>query len=391
MLRVDQGQEPGRSCNPYSTGITLQLIPKAAVDKIPMLSMAYGLSASADGNIFPWIFNPPVTYWDGASVFIKHAAEKEGGLDKLKGKKIGLIHLDAPYGKEPIPLLEALAKDLRLRAEALSGRRAGHAEPGLALAQRSAATGPTGSIIQGWGAMNPTAVKEAVKTGFPMNKLVGVWWAGGDDDARAGGAEAKGYKSLDFHAVGADFPVIKDIQKHVVDKGLSKCPKEKVGENLYNRGVYNSMLIAEAIRNRAEDHRQEGGQRRGRARGLEALNITEARLKELGMEGFAAPVKVSCEDHNGHHKVFVAEWDGTKWTEGLRLDRADEGQGPAAARGRRQGLRREEHRLAEALGELRQAVVEPVIPDAPQARSGIHARPRRPGGGSRLSAALRPG
>src|SRR3954452_4605111 len=98
--------------NPYSTGITLQIIPKAAVDKIPVLSMAYGLSASAEGNIFPWIFNPPVTYWDGASVFIKHAAEKEGGLEKLKGKKIGLIHLDAPYGKEPIPLLEALAKDL---------------------------------------------------------------------------------------------------------------------------------------------------------------------------------------------------------------------------------------------------------------------------------------
>src|SRR5690348_11498008 len=30
--------------NPFSTGITLQLIPKAAVDKIPILSMAYGLS-----------------------------------------------------------------------------------------------------------------------------------------------------------------------------------------------------------------------------------------------------------------------------------------------------------------------------------------------------------
>src|SRR6201991_906882 len=97
--------------NPYSTGITLQLIPKAAVDKIPILSMAYGLSASAEGNIFPWVFNPPVTYWDGASVFIKYVAAKEGGLDKLKGKKIGLLHLDAPFGKEPIPLLEALAKD----------------------------------------------------------------------------------------------------------------------------------------------------------------------------------------------------------------------------------------------------------------------------------------
>ena len=61
--------------NPYSTGITLQVIPKAAVDKIPVLSMAYGLSASADGNTFPWVFNPPVTYWDGASAFIKFVAE----------------------------------------------------------------------------------------------------------------------------------------------------------------------------------------------------------------------------------------------------------------------------------------------------------------------------
>src|SRR5437764_13515688 len=32
--------------NPWSTGITLALIPKASVDKIPILSMAYGLSAA---------------------------------------------------------------------------------------------------------------------------------------------------------------------------------------------------------------------------------------------------------------------------------------------------------------------------------------------------------
>ena len=82
--------------NPYSTGITLQIIPKAAVDKIPILSMAYGLSASAVGKKFPWIFNPPATYWDGLSMFMRYIGGKEGGLDKLKGKKVGLIFLDAP-------------------------------------------------------------------------------------------------------------------------------------------------------------------------------------------------------------------------------------------------------------------------------------------------------
>src|ERR671932_702154 len=98
--------------NPWSTGVTLPLIPRAAVDKIPILSMAYGLSASARGDIFPWVFNPPDTYWDGASIILKYIAQKEGGLEKLKGKKIGYIHLDASFGKEPIPLLEQLSKDL---------------------------------------------------------------------------------------------------------------------------------------------------------------------------------------------------------------------------------------------------------------------------------------
>src|SRR5436190_19425574 len=97
--------------NPYSTGITLAIIPKAAPEKIPVLAMAYGLSASADGNNFPWIFNPPATYWDGLSMIIKYIGEKEGGLEKLKGKTIGYIFFDGGYGREPIPLLEQLAKD----------------------------------------------------------------------------------------------------------------------------------------------------------------------------------------------------------------------------------------------------------------------------------------
>ena len=58
--------------NPWSTGITLPLIPRASVDKIPVLSMAYGLSASAIGETFPWIFNPPATYWDGMSMILSY-------------------------------------------------------------------------------------------------------------------------------------------------------------------------------------------------------------------------------------------------------------------------------------------------------------------------------
>ncbi|HWM46159.1 MAG TPA: ABC transporter substrate-binding protein [Xanthobacteraceae bacterium] len=299
--------------NPYSTGITLQLIPKASVDKIPVLSMAYGLSASADGTTFPWVFNMPATYWDGASVFVKYAAQVEGGTDKLKGKKLGLVYLDAPYGKEPIPLLEALAKDYGFELK-LYPVPATEMQNQSSLWLNVRRDRPDWIYLQGWGAMNPTAIKEAAKINFPMNRLVGVWWSGGDDDARPSGAQAKGYKSLDFNMVGTNFPVIQDIVKHVVDKGKSQTPKEKVGENLYNRGVLNSMIIAEAIRTAQQVTGKKQITGEDMRRGLENLDITAQRLKEMGADGFAAPIKVSCADHNGHHSIYLAEWDGTKWT-----------------------------------------------------------------------------
>ena len=132
---------------PYSTGITEQLIPKAAVDKIPILSMAYGLSASADGNRFPGIFNPPDTYRDGASAFIRHAADVEGGVDKLKGNTIGLVYLDAPYGKEPIPLLQALAKDYGYTLKLYPVEASAMQDQDL-LGSTCGATDPTGSICR---------------------------------------------------------------------------------------------------------------------------------------------------------------------------------------------------------------------------------------------------
>ncbi len=298
---------------PYSTGITLQLIPKASVDKIPVLSMAYGLSASADGNLFPWIFNPPATYWDGASAFIRHAADVEGGFDKLKGKKIGLVHLDAPYGKEPIPLLEALAKDYGFELK-LYPVPASQMQNQSSLWLDVRRDKPDWIYIQGWGAMNPTAVKEAAKINFPMNRLVGVWWSGGDDDARPAGPDAKGYSSLDINGVGANYPAIQDIIKYVVDKGKSQvASKDKVGENLYDRAVLNAVLIAEAIRTAQKITGKKLVDGADVRRGFEALSITEARWREIGLPNFAGPIHLSCADHNGHGGISLVQWDGTKW------------------------------------------------------------------------------
>src|SRR2546428_7675655 len=86
--------------NPFSTGITYQLIPKAPGDKIVVHSSGYGMTVSADGRWFPWVFNFPMTYWSQASAFVKYVAQQEGGTtDKLKGKKIVHVYHNSPYGK----------------------------------------------------------------------------------------------------------------------------------------------------------------------------------------------------------------------------------------------------------------------------------------------------
>jgi branched-chain amino acid transport system substrate-binding protein len=298
--------------NPYSTGTTLQLIPRAAVDKIPVLSMGYGLSASVDGNVFPWVFIPPATYWDGASVFIRHAAEVEGGFENLRGKTIGLLHLDAPFGREPIPLLEALAEEhgFSLRLYPVAGQDMQNQGSIWLNVRRDR---PDWIYLQGWGAMNPTAVREAIRTNFPIDRLVGVWWSGGDEDARAGGAQAAGYKSLAFHAPGADFPVFDDIVEHLHEKGLSRFPRERIGDTLYSRGILNSMYIAEAIRTAQEITGKTVINGEDMRRGLENMNITEERLRELGMEGFTSPIQITCENHRGSSNIFVSQWDGEKW------------------------------------------------------------------------------
>ena len=299
--------------NPWSTGTTLQLIPKASVDKIPILSMAYGLSASAVGNEFPWVFNPPMTYWDGLSMIFKYIGGKEGGLDKLKGKTIGFIFFEGGYGREPIPLLEQFARDygFETRMYPVTVQEMQNQSAQWLSVRRDR---PAWMIMWGWGAMNPTAIKEAAKINYPMDRFVGVWWSGGEDDARPGGRGAKGYLSLNFNGVGAGYPAIQDIVKYVVDKGYSQVAKEKVGENLYNRGIYNSVLIAEAIRNAQRITGKKAVTGEDVRRGLEALNITEARWKELGLPEFGGPITgVSCTDHNGHQSAYMQQWDGARW------------------------------------------------------------------------------
>ncbi len=294
--------------NPYSTGITLQLIPKAPEDKIPVLSMGYGLSAAAIGESFPYTFNYPTSYWSQMSSILKYI-DANGGL---KDKKIGFIYLDVGYGKEPIPLLEKLAPELGFKWVGFPvGVKEMQNQSSQWLNVRKEK--PDWMIMWGWGAMNATAVKEAAKIRFPMDKFIGNWWAGAHADLDPVGSTGKGYLAANFSGVGADFPALQDIKKYVVDAGKSQVDPEKIGDVLYNRGLFNAVIIAEAIKAAQEKSGKKAITGEDMRDGLELFDLSDARLKELGLEGFTGAIKGSCKDHEGAGAVFIQQWTGDNW------------------------------------------------------------------------------
>src|SRR6201987_4829755 len=96
--------------DPLSTGITYALIERATADKTPVISMGYGRADASYGAVFPYVFTLPATYWAQADAMVKYVADQMGGLEKLKGKKLGLVYIDIAYGKEPISTLEKLSQ-----------------------------------------------------------------------------------------------------------------------------------------------------------------------------------------------------------------------------------------------------------------------------------------
>jgi len=295
--------------SPLSTGITLQLIPKAAVDKIPVFSMGYGLSAAAVGESFPWIFNYPTTYWSQLSAILKYIDSKEG----IKGKKIGFIYLDAGYGKEPIPLLDKLSETMGFTVAKfpVAGKEMQNQASHWLNVRKER---PDWMIMWGWGAMNSTAIKEAVKIRFPLDHFIGNWWSGGDADLGPVGKAGKGYLAANFSGLGTDFPAVQDIIKHVVDAGNSLVKdKSEVGHVLYNRGMFNAVVLAEAIAAAQKATGKKVITGEDMRVGLESFDLSEARLKELGLEGFTAPIKASCKDHEGGGSIFIQQWNGSAW------------------------------------------------------------------------------
>ena len=289
---------------PLSTGITYQLIPKVTADEIPLHSMGYGRTSAANGKVFKWVFNYPGTYWDAASIMVKHALDVEGSLE---GKTIALVYHNSAYGKEPIRTLEELSKKHGFELSLLAVDHPGQEQKSQWLQIRRER--PDYVFMWGWGVMNQVAIQEAANIRFPMEKFIGVWWSGAEPDVLPAGEAADGYKSINFTGTGTDFPIFEDMQEYVVDAGEAAGDGTSLGQVQYNRGMFAAMMAAEAIKTAQEMHGVSKIDRAMMRDGMENLEITDAKLEALGLPDFAPTFSVSCENHSGPGKALVQQWD----------------------------------------------------------------------------------
>jgi len=302
----------GTMIHPLSTPISYALIDKTAADHVPLVMTGYGRTDTIDGAYFPWAFPLITTYPMQATAIVKWIAQQEKG--DLRGKKIVYLYHDSAYGKEPILYLQAEAKvngfDLTLIPIAPPGNEQG------AQWQQIHQINPDWVIFWGFGVMNPTALKSAQKVGYPRDHMIGSWWAGSEEDTLPAGEAAKGYRSAAMNIAGFT-PLITDMQKVLyggAKKGILQDPS-KVGSINYNRGVVIGILSVEALRTGQKKYGKKvliGDELRW---ALEHIDLTDARLKELGASGLMPSVKTSCSDHEGSGKIKLQQWDGEHWKE----------------------------------------------------------------------------
>ena len=309
--------------DPQATGITFALTEKVPVDKVPLITLGYGLSVAQDGMAFKWNFPLMGHYWTASDILIQHIGKTAGGLDKLKGKKIALVYHDSPFGKEPIPLLQERSRMHGFELQMIPVTAPGVEQKAAWLQVRQSR--PDYVMLWGWGVMNSTALKEAQATGYPRDKMYGVWWAGAEPDTRDVGEGAKGYNALALNTSGTQPKVIQDILKYVHDKGQGTGPKDEVGSVLYTRGVIIQVLGIEAVR-RAQERFGKGKVMTGEQVrwGLENLALDQKRLDALGLAGVMRPISTSCADHMGSSWARVQTWDGAKWNMNSDWYQADE-------------------------------------------------------------------
>lgn len=289
----------------YGTNHVQSLQQRMAEDRIPGTSPGFGTATSSEGARYPYLFPIAATFYSQAAAGIKFAGDKIGGL---KGKKIAFLYFDNPTGREPIPMLEALANSEGFQLKTFSVP-----PPGIEMSAQvldiTLRFKPDFLICNLFGRAASVGVKALRRAGYPLDKALALAWGAteADLDAAGGMNVGEGYYAMMFHGVGADYSVLQDVREMYKSAGTA-LPKA-FGTVLYNRWLFHAAIQVEAARVAAKSRRGGKITSEDMRHGFES--IPEASLEKFG--GFVPPLHVTAADHEGGGWTQIYQIKGGKY------------------------------------------------------------------------------
>jgi branched-chain amino acid transport system substrate-binding protein len=309
-----QKQEGAILMTLYGTPQTVALNQRLEEDRIATTSPGFGISASADGTRYPYLFPIAATYWSQGAAAVKFVKDK---LGDLHGKKIAYVYYDNPAGKEPIAIIEQLQKTegFELRTFAVPPPGVEMGAQALDVTQRYH---PDFIIDHLFGRSPSVSIKEYKRLGYPLSKVIGLVWASAEADIIAAGGwnVAEGYHTIQFAGAGDDYPIRQEI-KAMYKKDGKEPPKEMDDTVIYNRGLLQAAVHVEALHNALKIAGGKTPTGEDVKKGMEQIH-------DFTLGGLVPPLQITPTDHEGGGWVQIFQVKGgkfakeTDWFRGYR-------------------------------------------------------------------------
>lgn len=314
LIVRDQGSQPQQGIALYnqardegaiffdflSTPVANAVMPRANEDHLPMITFAHGRADAIDGQHFPFIFPSAAIYRSQAALLLQYMDEHAGGL---KDKKIAFVHIDSPFGREPIALLEALAETKGFTLKTFAYPVPGTEQSATWTDVRRFR--PDNVIIWGAGPGQAVSVRGAISNGIAPKNIYSVIWLSETDMRSFDGDAVVGVKRFTAVNTGVDSAILKRINEKVVAAGQGTGDAKVVGSTYYNIGVATMAIMAQAAKQALAD---EGEPLTG-----DKLKAGFEKLKDFDAEGLMPALTITADDHQGGGWGRVSEWDGNQW------------------------------------------------------------------------------
>ena len=259
------------------------------------------------------MFPVMLTFYSEASALVNYIAEREGGFEKLRGKKIATVYHDSAYGRETQEPLALLAQKYGFENIQIPVADPGNEQSPQWRQIRELK--PDWVFLRTWGVSTPVAIKTAARFGIPADHIIGDVWASSEEDVIPAGNAAKGYLALTPYPAGTGFEISQKLKDHIIDTGKSDLRDTSAfGSVYYNSGLVDALISVEIVRQAQARFGNRPITSEEGQWALEHLKLDDAALERAGFKGLVQNLHLTPEDHEGGGAVRVQQWDGAQWT-----------------------------------------------------------------------------